>query len=194
MGYGDGTITHDELGTIMRKLGQTPTDEELCDMIREVDVDHNEKIDFDEFMALMASKVSGIDEDEEIEAAFKVFDRDNNGTISTAELKLVMQSLNMNLTNSELEQMMREADLNGDGVISLPDLQRNRQPGGGLQTSNPMDPYHAHGPFIPTREMEKNLEQPLVCASPPSDGQPLIAFPTFQSKDELRVRTAELNK
>lgn len=36
---GDGTITKKELGTVMRSLGQNPTEAELQDMINEVDAD-----------------------------------------------------------------------------------------------------------------------------------------------------------
>ena len=36
---GDGTVTTKELGTVMRSLGQNPTEAELQDMINEVDAD-----------------------------------------------------------------------------------------------------------------------------------------------------------
>ena len=36
---GDGTISTKELGTVMRSLGQNPTEKELQDMVNEVDVD-----------------------------------------------------------------------------------------------------------------------------------------------------------
>lgn len=52
-----GTITTKELGTVMRSLGQNPTEAELQDMINEVDADGNGTIDFGEFLNLMARKM-----------------------------------------------------------------------------------------------------------------------------------------
>ena len=40
---GDGTITTRELGTVMRSMGQNPTEKDLQDMINEVDVDGENK-------------------------------------------------------------------------------------------------------------------------------------------------------
>ena len=44
--YWTGCITTKELGTVMRSLGQNPTEAELQDMINEVDADNNGTIDF----------------------------------------------------------------------------------------------------------------------------------------------------
>ena len=38
---GDGTITTKELGTVIRSLGQNPTEAEVRDMVNEVDCDGN---------------------------------------------------------------------------------------------------------------------------------------------------------
>ena len=121
---GDGTITTKELGTVMRSLGQNPTEAELQDMINEVDVDGNGTIDFPEFLSLMARKMKDTDTEEELIEAFKVFDRDGNGLISAAELRHVMMNLGEKLTDEEADEMIREADIDGDGHINYEEFVR----------------------------------------------------------------------
>ena len=65
----------------------------------------------------MARKMKDTDSEEEIREAFKVFDRDNNGFISAAELRHVMTSIGEKLTDDEVDEMIREADQDGDGKI-----------------------------------------------------------------------------
>ena len=115
---GDGTITTKELGTVMRSLGQNPTEAELADMINEVDADGNGTIDFPEFLTMMARKMKDTDSEEEILEAFKVFDKDGNGFISAAELRHIMTNLGEKLTDEEVDEMLREADIDGDGQIN----------------------------------------------------------------------------
>jgi len=114
----DGYITTKELGDIMKNLGQTPSEAELQDMINEVDIDGNGTIDFKEFLGLMARKMRDTDTEEELIEAFKVFDRDGNGLISNIELQHVMTSLGENITMDEVDEMIKEADLDGDGYIN----------------------------------------------------------------------------
>jgi len=114
---GDGQIDSKELGTVMRSLGQNPSESELQDMIGEVDADSNGAIDFPEFLIMMGRKMKDTDSEEEIREAFKVFDRDNNGVISSAELRHVMTSIGEKLTDEEVDEMIREADEDGDGHI-----------------------------------------------------------------------------
>merc|ERR1712160_86706 len=121
---GDGTITTKELGTVMRSLGQNPTEAELQDMINEVDTWGNGTIDFPEFLSLMARKTWDTDTEEELIEAFKVFDRDGNGLISAAELRHVMTNLGEKLTDEEVDEMIKEADIDGDGHINYEEFVR----------------------------------------------------------------------
>ncbi|CAF4349645.1 unnamed protein product, partial [Rotaria magnacalcarata] len=73
----------------------------------------NGTIDFPEFLTLMARKMKDTDSEEEILEAFRVFDKDGNGYISADELRNVMTSLGEKLTDEEVNQMIREADIDG---------------------------------------------------------------------------------
>ncbi|WOL08907.1 neo-calmodulin [Canna indica] len=115
---GDGCITLGELSTVIKSLGLKPSEEELHEMISEVDADGNGAIEFEEFLSLMARKMKETDSDEELREAFKVFDKDQNGFISKYELRNVMISLGEKLTDEEADQMIKEADLDGDGQVN----------------------------------------------------------------------------
>lgn len=45
---GEGSISSKELGTVMRAIGQVPSEDELQEMINQVDVDGSGTIDFNE--------------------------------------------------------------------------------------------------------------------------------------------------
>lgn len=66
---------------------------------------------------MMSMKVEPGDVEKELREAFKVFDRDNSGTITAAELRRVLSSLGENLTDAEIDEMIQSADKNGDGTI-----------------------------------------------------------------------------
>ena len=62
----DGLYYLKELGTVMRSLGQNPTDEELEDMIKEIDEDGNGTVDFEEFLVMMSKKMKEDNSDDEL--------------------------------------------------------------------------------------------------------------------------------
>ena len=79
---------------------------------------------FAEFLVMMAKKTEDTDMEKELHEAFKVFDRDNDGFISAAELRHVMASLDENLTDAEIDEVIREVDMNGDGRIDCKIIRR----------------------------------------------------------------------
>lgn len=112
---GSNTISAKELATVMRSLGQDPTPTELRDLIKEVDVDRSGSIDFDEFKALMIARQG--DRQSRLKLAFSVFDKGNSGRITAKEMHSVMSQFE--LTDSELEEMIKEVDRDGDGSIDF---------------------------------------------------------------------------
>ncbi|KAF3524732.1 hypothetical protein F2Q69_00048259 [Brassica cretica] len=117
-------ITVEDLAIVIRSLDQHPTEQEFQDIITEIDSDGNGTIEFAEFLNLMAKKLQESDAEEELKEVFKVFDKDQNGYISASELGHVMINLGEKLTDEEAEQMIKEADLDGDGQSIMMNLSR----------------------------------------------------------------------
>merc|ERR1712166_1620731 len=103
----------------MRALGFEVKKEELKKMISDIDNDGNGSIDFGEFLEMMTGKMGEKDSREDIEKVFKLFDDDTTGKISLRNLKRVAQELGENIDEEELQDMIDQADRDGDGEINL---------------------------------------------------------------------------
>lgn len=66
---------------------------------------------------MMATSVKETDFATETRRAFEAFDKDGSGTISASELRAVMKSLGEDLTDQEIDEMIREADKDQNGEI-----------------------------------------------------------------------------
>lgn len=121
---GDGQITASELASFMRRMELTPSEDDVSRMIGEVDADGNGMIDFAEFVTLMARKMNNADKENEIREAFNVYDKDGSGKISKDDLLATMRALGAQLSDQAAEQMIEEADSNGDGEIAFDEFKK----------------------------------------------------------------------
>jgi len=110
----------DEFGIVIRALGQNPTESEIRAMVNELSSNHSsELISFSEFLSMASRYIkSPTDTEEELREAFRVFDRDGSGFISAAELRHIMTHLGEKLSEEEVNEMMKEADPDGDGQVN----------------------------------------------------------------------------
>ncbi|KDR16279.1 Calmodulin [Zootermopsis nevadensis] len=121
---GDGSITQEELGRVMRSLGQFAREEELQQMLHEVDIDGDGNVSFEEFVEIVSNMGAATDrtadqEEKELRDAFRVFDKHNRGYISASDLRAVLQCLGEDLSEEEIEDMIKEVDVDGDGRIDF---------------------------------------------------------------------------
>ncbi|KAL6227351.1 hypothetical protein ACLB2K_001310 [Fragaria x ananassa] len=121
---GSGTIDAKELNVAMRALGFEMTEEQINQMIADVDKDGSGAIDFDEFAHMMTAKIGERDTKEELMKAFHVLDQDNNGKISTADIKKIAKELGETFTDREIQEMVEEADRDRDGEVSADEFIR----------------------------------------------------------------------
>jgi calmodulin len=118
---GGGTIETHELRQVLTELGDSPTDDEIEEMILLVDENGDGVIDFDEFVTLMRLRMgeSGDDNEQKLRDVFDVFDADGSGGIDRNEMRLLMKKLAQTLTEEEISAIMEEVDADGDGEISF---------------------------------------------------------------------------
>merc|ERR1711977_18345 len=114
-----GSIPLSDMGTVLRSLGQNPTEAELQALMEEVDKDKSGTIEFDEFVDLMARTNKSKDQmEEEIRNAFLTFDADNSGFITREELIETLTTMGDPVDEETITGMIDEADLDGDGKIN----------------------------------------------------------------------------
>ena len=54
-----------------------------------------------------------------LKEAFALYDRDNDGTISTTEIIAIMKQLGHNPSEAELKVIIKEVDTDGNGTIDF---------------------------------------------------------------------------
>uniref|UniRef100_A0A8D8YMK4 Calmodulin n=1 Tax=Cacopsylla melanoneura TaxID=428564 RepID=A0A8D8YMK4_9HEMI len=116
----DGRVTLEELDNVMRSLGQRLNQRELRELICKMsspEEGEGDSFQFEEFLRMTMEEMEVVEEEDVLKKAFKVFDQNSDGFISTLEMLNVMNQLGEKLTEQEVDAMLQEADLNGDGVV-----------------------------------------------------------------------------
>jgi len=121
----DGWITVDELETVLRSLGQTPSKDELASMVNEVDPEGKAQINQEQLYTMIAVKMASTQD--EIAECFKYFDKDSDSFIEAAELKQVMESLGEPLSMNEITEMIKALDTNNKGKVSYAEFKKMAQ-------------------------------------------------------------------
>lgn len=113
---GDGVLTFEEMQAGLSEMSDKAA-KEIQAVIDSIDTDKSGTINYTEFIAATMERSVYLKE-EKLWSAFKMFDKDGNGKISAIELRDVLGADDQFKTDLKTyEQMIKEADLNGDGEI-----------------------------------------------------------------------------
>lgn len=139
---GDGKISREELGVVMRSLGQDVSDTDLELLIKEVDASGDGHIDLYEFIDLNTRPIEisqptktstsdrlgkedcGASNTALLSAAFTVFDADNSGFISAQDLQRAMVRFgDATASMEECQRMIQSVDRDGDRLVSFAEFE-----------------------------------------------------------------------
>ena len=138
-----GSIDVRELKAAFRALGFQVKKVEIRQMFIDMDKDlSSAMVSSDEFVEMVTPRMQNRDSREEIMKVFALFDDDNTGAISFKNLKRVANELGESLTDEELQEMIDEADRDGDGVINEEEFYRVMR-----KRENPLDEIDSDDDF-----------------------------------------------
>ena len=121
----DGNVNSIELANILKAININVSDEEIRDIIFELDLEGNGEINYEDFLTIVKRREKNVDKEEEVLNAFKLFDKEGNGLININELKHIMLTVGNNITEEELNDLLKEADTDNDGYINYEEFIRS---------------------------------------------------------------------
>jgi len=117
-GNGDGLLTVVELKEALTKANLKEIPDDLLKIMEEVDSDGSGVIDYTEFLAATLNKKHYIQENV-CWAAFRMFDKNNDGKICQKEIGHVLGDPEVKDTFGDMASLLAEVDTNGDGEIDF---------------------------------------------------------------------------
>merc|ERR1711967_227029 len=111
---GTGKVAAADIRVVLRALGYDPPKEDVEKLVNKFDNSKSGALDFSEYMDLLIDKMSENDTPEDIQLAFRQFDRANENVITFDDLKEVVQDLEEELTNEEIMEMITYFKAEGD--------------------------------------------------------------------------------
>uniref|UniRef100_A0A7S3K8N7 Calcium-dependent protein kinase n=1 Tax=Euplotes crassus TaxID=5936 RepID=A0A7S3K8N7_EUPCR len=116
----DGMLSKEEISEGYEEhFGYPIEDEELDSIFSAIDTDGSGAIDYSEFL-IATMNMQQLMSKQHLKQAFKMFDKDNSGTISKEEIKEALG----NLEEDIVDVIVSEVDDNGDGEISFEEFER----------------------------------------------------------------------
>jgi calmodulin len=118
----DTKVNHKEFTNVMKALGYNLLEKEIGEIIGEFDRDNDGKLTFEEVLAMINGRSKEVDAEEELIEAFRIFDKEGRGYIGAEDIRHLLLMLGESMTEEEVEEIITQADMDGDGKVSYQDF------------------------------------------------------------------------
>ncbi|KAK4472038.1 hypothetical protein MN116_004624 [Schistosoma mekongi] len=122
-----GKVPIPDITILIRKVGLTPSNLEIEELIADVDKEKTaliEGITFEQFCEIASRKYNDTYTESDIIEAFRTFDVENNGFLPASELRRALCTVGENLTEVEMEAMLDKAKVDSDGNVRYEEFVR----------------------------------------------------------------------
>ena len=113
----DGRISFEQLSLLMRSLGQNFSNKQLNDIIKNINDNTHEYVEFHEFLELMATLPEEKHDREKLVKAFKYFDRKSQGIIDYNEFEHVLTTVAEKLNEDEKNILREKCEIDNEGKL-----------------------------------------------------------------------------
>merc|ERR1719458_532736 len=119
---GGGTISQTTMQMILKSMGVKVDKDDMENYASEVENGDSGKFTFTQFCTIAARFMIEDDEEqmkEELKEAFRIYDRDGQGFITTDVLKEILREIDSTLTEDDLLNIIEEVDEDGSGTLDF---------------------------------------------------------------------------
>ncbi|KAI3662376.1 hypothetical protein MP638_004900 [Amoeboaphelidium occidentale] len=116
---GSGSVEPAVVGDLLRAVGQNPTNAQVAEVVSSL----KGPVTFDLFVNDILNRNGGQGfkpqtSVEEFVQGFQVFDKDGNGFIPVGELRYVLTSLGEKLSDEEVDELLKVAEVDKNGLVN----------------------------------------------------------------------------
>ncbi|CAF0905883.1 unnamed protein product [Rotaria sordida] len=120
-----GSITTEQFSKVLEDLGYNVPESELSTFINQLDIDKSGTIEFEEYLSFMLTFIKkNVTTEDNLKDAFNLFDQNDDGFIEAKDLREIMTNLGEKITDEDIDEMIREADIDKDFKVNFYEFQR----------------------------------------------------------------------